>query len=308
VQHAHTCGVLHRDLKPANILLDEWGEPHVTDFGLAKCLPESSDLTYPGGFVGTPSYTAPEQAAGRHDLIGRRTDIYSLGAILYTLLTGRPPFVGQSAADTLWKVRVEEPVRPRRLNPAVPRDLEAICLKCLEKDPQRRYATAADLSADLDRFLHDDPIEARRVSLLERVFRWARRYPVVSVLVVLLLLTGSALAVTVSIYGLTVQQQTEVLGRLDEAVAGEERTWADLNAVTDSLFQTVLREDRTLGPPERDLLIRLKSRYQEVADRQPDTPPGRARREEALRRVDLISKRLTASSLGQQVPDLRPEE
>jgi serine/threonine-protein kinase len=197
VHHAHEQGIVHRDLKPANVLLTRQGTPKVTDFGLVKRLDDDSGQTATGAILGTPSYMAPEQTAGRTRDIGPRVDVYALGAILYEMLTGRPPFSGSSAFDTLEQVRNREPVPPRQLNPAAPRDLERApggsCLKCLQKDPAGRYGNGDELANDLRRFLGGEPIAARRVSVVERGWKWARRRPVPAVLAVGLLLATAAL-------------------------------------------------------------------------------------------------------------------
>src|SRR5262249_35934046 len=162
IQAAHTKGIVHRDLKPANVLLAEDGTPRVTDVGLAK-KPGGVGQTAPGAAMGTPSYRAPEQGSGQGKQVGPAADVYALGAILYECLTGRPPFRGPTPLDTLLQVVADEPVPPARLQSRVPRDLETICLKCLQKDPYRRYASAADLAEDLRRYQAGEPITARPV-------------------------------------------------------------------------------------------------------------------------------------------------
>ncbi len=177
IAYAHGRGVVHRDLKPGNILLDRNGEPRVTDFGLAKRLStEAEGLTVTGQVLGTPSYMPPEQAAGKTD-VGPLADVYSLGAVLYALLTGRPPFLSATVMDMLLAVLNEEPIAPRKLNRSVPLDLNTICLKCLEKEPHRRYGSASQLADELQRYLNGEPILARPISSMERAARWIARYP-----------------------------------------------------------------------------------------------------------------------------------
>jgi tRNA A-37 threonylcarbamoyl transferase component Bud32/tetratricopeptide (TPR) repeat protein len=182
VAHAHAAGVIHRDLKPSNILLAADGTPKVTDFGLAKRLEAGDGVTRTGHVLGTPSYMPPEQARGDFKAVGPAGDVYSLGAILYELLTGRPPFRSDSPTNTLALVLDSPPPRPRALNPAVPRDLETVALKCLEKEPAKRYPSADALADDLRRFLDGRAILARRVSAFEKLRRWARRSPAVAAL------------------------------------------------------------------------------------------------------------------------------
>ncbi|CAN5808251.1 hypothetical protein BH23PLA1_BH23PLA1_03000 [soil metagenome] len=184
VAEAHRAGIVHRDLKPGNILLDNAGVAKVSDFGLAKALGSESGLTATESVLGTPSYMAPEQAEGHARDVGPAADVYSLGAIFYELLTGRPPFKGASLLETLQQVRSAEPVPPGRLVPGLPRDAETIALKCLQKGPGQRYGTASELADDLRRFLSDEPIMARPVPAWERALKLARRRPALSALFV----------------------------------------------------------------------------------------------------------------------------
>jgi eukaryotic-like serine/threonine-protein kinase len=177
VQYAHERGILHRDLKPANLLIDPDGEPHILDFGLARHIGADSSLTMEGAVLGTPSFMAPEQAAGKTKELGPAADIYGLGGILYFLLTGRPPFIATSPLDTLVQVLEGEVIVPRVINPQVGRDLERICLRCLEKAPERRYPTAAALAEDLERFLRHEPVQARPPGLRALLLDWMRRQP-----------------------------------------------------------------------------------------------------------------------------------
>jgi WD40 repeat protein len=201
IHFAHERNVLHRDLKPSNVLIDSGtDQPRVTDFGLAKRLEAETDLTLSGQVLGSPNYMSPEQALGKRGTVGKRSDVYSLGAILYHLVTGRPPFQGETLTDVLHQVVNAEPVSPRLLNPSVPVDLETVCLKCLEKEPEKRYATAQQLADELDRFLNDEPIHARPVTRVERAWRWCRRKPAlagslaIAALLLLIVAIGSPIA------------------------------------------------------------------------------------------------------------------
>jgi serine/threonine-protein kinase len=266
VEAAHRTGVLHRDLKPANILLTSEGIPKITDFGLARRLDGNPGLTLSGTRVGTPSYMAPEQATGRPSMIGPSADIYSLGAILYEMLTGRPPFRGETASETERQVISEDPVPPTRLNGKVPRDLETICLKCLHKVPDRRYPTAAALVADLERFQNGEPIVARRVGPLERSGKWVRRHPALStglatsVLLTIILVGGAA---WLSIEHAKRRHAVEV--DLNEVTTLQERAqWLGAKAVLDRAEARLdgggaedIRAQLTQARRDLDLVIRL---------------------------------------------------
>jgi WD40 repeat protein/tRNA A-37 threonylcarbamoyl transferase component Bud32 len=216
VHHAHQRGILHRDLKPGNVLLDTQRQPHVTDFGLAKRVESDFGHTRTGAILGTPSYMAPEQARADKGLT-TAVDVYSLGAILYELLTGRPPFRAAAPLDTVLQVLEREPARPRTVNPAADRDLETICLKCLEKEPARRYDSAALLAEDLERWLASEPIRARPATAWERVRKWAKRRPAAAALVTVSGVAALVLVGLASALWYKAVQGAALVQNLDEA-------------------------------------------------------------------------------------------
>src|SRR5207244_1719646 len=183
---------LHRDIKTGDILLDAEGEPHLTDFGLARLVETESPVTRTMEVLGTPSYMAPEQAVGNNTAVSSLTDVYGLGAVLYQLLTGHPPFAGGTTYETIKLLLDTEPRQPRLLNPKIDRDLNTICLKCLEKDPKRRYSSALALAEDLERWLKHEPISARRTGLVTRSRKWVQRNPTSALLAASLVALAAA--------------------------------------------------------------------------------------------------------------------
>ncbi|MCP5522263.1 MAG: protein kinase [Verrucomicrobiales bacterium] len=243
IQYAHDRGIVHRDLKPSNVLIDPFGQPRITDFGLAKVLTGDSDLTLTGQPLGSPGYMAPEQAEGQAGTVGPPSDVYGLGALLYHLLTGRAPFQAETLTEVLRQVREAEVVSPRLLNPSVPRDLETICLKCLEKEPARRYQTAAALAEELERYVGDRSIVARPVGRPEKLWRWCRRQPVLAGLTAAL-----ATVFVLGFAGVTWQWREAETARLE---AEEGRQWserlryaADMKAAFHAVAEGSLREAR----------------------------------------------------------------
>ena len=240
IHSAHRCGIVHRDLKPANILMTVEGTPKITDFGLAKLLVGGSeDQTETGAVLGTPGYMAPEQAGVKPGNLGPAADIYALGSILYDLLTGRPPFRSTTPLETLMQVRHQEPVPVRRLQPSVPRDLETICLKCLLKEPNKRYGSALALAEDLQRFLANEPIVARPVGICERTLKWAKRRPAlaglvaVSVVAVLGLLVGGwwTVATVTTAKNREEAQRIQADNNFRDALRAVEKMLAEVGAV-----------------------------------------------------------------------------
>jgi serine/threonine protein kinase/tetratricopeptide (TPR) repeat protein len=291
MHHAHQHGVIHRDVKPANVLLQEIEgseetagktksasfpdssllaphsfSPKITDFGLAKRLGGEAGLTRTGDVVGTPAYMAPEQASGKVRAIGPAADIYALGAILYEMLTGRPPFLGETPLDTLLQVQSQEPVPVRRLQPKVPRDLETICLKCLDKEPSQRYADAEALAQDLRRWLQGEPIQARPTRVWVRGLKWARRRPAVATL---LAVSGAAavalLAVILGYSARLHETNTDLTGSLAAEAKRRTQTRAALDLSSSAVIDDWLARQKELLPEHKKFLEQMLNSYEELA-------------------------------------------
>jgi hypothetical protein len=247
VAEAHRLGLVHRDLKPANVLIGDDGTPKVTDFGLVKVVGSDPGLTRTDSILGSPSYMAPEQARGLVREVGPRSDVYSLGAILYELLTGRPPFRGPTVLETLQLVKSAEPVPPSRMVPGLPRDAETIALKCLEKEPARRYASASELADDLRRFLDGDTILARPSHAGERLAKWARRRPALAAMIAAVQVLLLALLATVAWSYASVR---DALG-----VAEGRRVEAEKAGVKESAARAAAEAARTEAEASRNLAL-----------------------------------------------------
>jgi serine/threonine-protein kinase len=295
IRYAHQRGVLHRDLKPSNILLDAQGEPHISDFGLAKRVEIDSSLTQSGTLMGTPSYMAPEQTSGRKGAVTTATDVYGLGAVLYALLTGRPPFQGDTVLETLERVREREPEPLRPINPKIDRDLETICLKCLQKEPQRRYESALALAEDLERWMNGKPIRARPLTRLGHLRRWCRRNPLLAtlVLVVTVLIVFSLVGLAVGSW-LIWQQNQETQAALKHVNTRTKQT----RRAVDKMYQLAeqwLADEPRLDKVQRELLEEVLRFYEELVEEKSNDPEIQAETGKAYCRIAAIQAKFGQS-------------
>ncbi len=275
IHHAHQRGILHRDLKPANVLIDPEGQPHVTDFGLAKQVEGDSELTQTGAVLGTPAYMAPEQTSAKKGAVTTATDVYGLGTILYAMMTGRAPFGGTTVLEILDQVRQRSPDPPRSLNPRVPRDLEVICLKCLEKEPRRRYASADAMAEDLKRYLAGEPIAARPVGSAARFGMWCRRNPALAAAAGLLV----AALVAVALLSLLSADRQARLAAAETRRADEQTRHAGDEA------RAAARLEAALGESNRRLAA-LNFERGQVAFERGEIGPGLLWMVESLKKAD----------------------
>jgi tetratricopeptide (TPR) repeat protein/tRNA A-37 threonylcarbamoyl transferase component Bud32 len=306
---AHQCGIVHRDLKPGNILLTRDGVPKISDFGLAKRLGEEDRYTNTGAILGTANYMAPEQAEGKTRDVGPPADIYALGGILYELLTGRPPFEGDTALSVVEKVRSAEPEMPTRVlargaatvGLRVPRDLETICLKCLQKHPHRRYATAEALAEDLRRFLAGEPIEARPVGRLERAAKWVRRQPAAAALIVVTVLAAAALVGQAVVSYQRVRAERDVAERNFElAESNFQRARNAVRVLLMEVAEEELAYEPGLEQKRRELLEKALAFYLEFLEDRGHDPRVRQETAEAYHLVAEIQRLLDRHPAAQK--------
>lgn len=310
LHHAHEAGIIHRDIKPANVLLSADGSPKIVDFGLAKRLDSSDGFTQTGAIMGSLGYMAPEQAAGRTREATAATDVYSLGAVLYKLLTGRPPFHGPSDLETINSIVARDPVSIRSLQPRVPLDLVTICHKTLEKNPARRYATAAALAEDLRRYLAHQPIQARALGPLERSWRWARRHPGLSLVltfgVIMLLMVAACLAWSsyrsfqlmsdIHDVQMPLHDLSAKIKHLDEvltssallAAATGNPSWEQRYRLHDSLLDTAIQEAIQLAPGAQQPLVGVDAANKELEAMENDAFE-RVRRGQSAEALQLLT-------------------